>query len=36
MLDTLSKPTSLSKDDLLSRLSRSLPDAVDVGRPTAC
>jgi uncharacterized protein YidB (DUF937 family) len=33
VLDTLSKQTGLSKDDLLSRLSRSLPNAVDSYTP---
>ena len=33
VLDALAKQTGLSKDDLLSRLSRSLPDAVDSYTP---
>jgi len=33
VLDTLSKQTGLSKDDLLGRLSRSLPNAVDSYTP---
>jgi uncharacterized protein YidB (DUF937 family) len=33
VLDTLSKQTGLSKEDLLIRLSRSLPDAVDSYTP---
>ena len=33
VLDSLAKQTGLSKDDLLSRLSRSLPDAVDSYTP---
>ena len=33
VLDTLSKQTGLSRDDLLARLSRELPDAVDKYTP---
>ena len=33
VLDTLAKQTGLSKDDLLGRLSRALPDAVDSYTP---
>ena len=33
VLDTLAKQTGLSKDDVLGRLSRSLPDAVDSYTP---
>src|SRR4029077_4117868 len=36
VLETLSKQTGLSREELLARLSRELPDAVDIlaGRPT--
>ena len=33
VLDTLSKQTGLSREDLLARLSRELPDAVDKYTP---
>ena len=33
VLDTLSKQTGLARDDLLSRLCRELPDAVDKYTP---
>jgi uncharacterized protein YidB (DUF937 family) len=33
LLDTLSKQTGLSREDLLSRLCRELPDAVDKYTP---
>ena len=33
VLDTLAKQTGLSKDDLLGRLARALPDAVDSYTP---